>query len=180
MNPMIKNIFLTGGLHVGKSTIIRNVLQKLRLNSVSGFRTEVIFENGEKRGFRLVSFSGEEKIFAHVDFPEGERFDVYQVNLQVFETFGVEILTHALDRSQLIVMDELGSMEKKAKNFQKAVAACLDSEIPVLGVFQKRADWIENKLRPRHDTIIFQIDQLNREISQEKVFQIVEKLLKQK
>jgi nucleoside-triphosphatase len=173
-----KNIFLTGNLHVGKSTIVNNVLARLNISDVGGYRTEAIFEHGKKVGFKMISFSGEEEIFAHVDFDKGDRFDIFRVQLQVFETFASEILIHALDHSQLIVMDEIGAMEKKSRNFQKAIAACLDSKIVVLGVFQKRADWIEEMLRDRDDVAVFKISKQNREIMQEKVLQFLISVLK--
>ncbi|NOZ61501.1 MAG: hypothetical protein GXO74_07445 [Calditrichaeota bacterium] len=165
-----KNIFLTGDLHVGKSTIVQNVLNRLKVAEIGGYRTEVIFENGKKLGFKMISFSGEEKIFAHASFTKGKRFGDFRVQLEVFESFGAQILTTALEQNGLIVIDEIGAMEKHAQKFREVIYECLDAPIPVLGVFQQRAKWAKAMLEARNDCKIFAVERLNQRAVEDSVY----------
>ena len=55
---------------------------------------------------------------------------------EVFDSFGVSILTDAED-CDLILMDEIGKMERKALIFTGRVLELLDKDIPVFGVLRK-------------------------------------------
>ncbi len=168
-----KNIFLTGPIRIGKSTILQNVLQKINIKNIGGFKTVPLVENGVRTGFAVRSFSGEERIFAHVDWETPHQFFNYHYDVSVFETFGVSILEKAMQRSDLIVMDEIGQMEAKTDKFQKTVLNCLDSPIPVLGVFQQRATWFREILESRRDVQIFNVGNDNRKKLVEKIVKIV-------
>lgn len=56
-----------------------------------------------------------------------------QVYTDVFDTFGVQLLEN--QGCRLIIMDELGFLEKDAKRFEAAVRRCLALDKPVLGAF---------------------------------------------
>lgn len=157
-----KNIFFTGPIQIGKSTVINKILERYSRLKISGFRTQPIFENSVRKGFVLQSFDGCEKIFAHTDMESPNVFDVYKFDSSVFETFGVDILKRSLKYSELIVMDEVGQMEKHAKAFGKMIAACLDSPINVLGAIQIRASWFSQIISQRFDTNLIVINKKNR------------------
>ena len=178
MHNKLTNIFLTGDLHVGKSTVVKHVLNDIQNCRVGGYTTEPIFQKGRKVGFKMVSFSGEEEIIAHENFQHGEKFGEFRVNLDAFEQFGVRILTQALSTSQLIVMDEIGAMERYAQKFQKAVEECINSTIAVFGVFQKRANWIRTLLTNRNDTAIYPIDLQTRALIEPRIKKQLKQILK--
>ena len=54
---MRSNIFVTGDLHVGKSTLIQRVLNNLPLVKILGFKTSRYFQNKKLAGFYLEDFS---------------------------------------------------------------------------------------------------------------------------
>ena len=158
----IKNIFLTGSIHSGKSTIINEVIEQLPELKICGFRTLPIYDNNIKKGFFLESFNGSKKTFAHTDLKRNEQFDIYKFDYAVFEDFGVSILKQALLQDGVIIMDEIGMMEKQAKSFCQKIQECLNSPQLVLGAFQKRATWFSNILKDRLDTGIFLVSDTNR------------------
>ena len=160
---MITNFFLTGPLHIGKSTILRETLNLLKPEVIGGFRTVPIFQNGQKSGFRLVAPGGNEKVFAHTDFATPEQFSEFYYDKKIFDTFGVSILDNSLLGSQIIVMDEIGMMEREARLFHDAIVRCLNSDVVVLGVFQERAQWFEALLKDRTDTKIYRVSVQNRD-----------------
>lgn len=157
-----KNIFITGSINVGKSTILNEVIDKLSHLKVGGFRTLPIYENNKRQGFILESLNGITKCFAHVDMKTNAQFDVYKFDYNVFEDLGVLTLESALTESDIIIMDEIGIMEKQATKFRQMIIKCFDAPQFVLGSFQKRATWFSNILKSRDDTKIFNINQNNR------------------
>ena len=80
-----------------------------------------------------------------------------------FEIFGTQLLVNTLKNSELILMDEIGMMEKSTVQFKEQIMKCLDAHQPVLGAFQKRATWFSNILKERYDTKIFFAEKENRE-----------------
>ncbi|MDZ7264653.1 MAG: nucleoside-triphosphatase [candidate division KSB1 bacterium] len=162
MQPHAKNIFLTGALHSGKSTIINQVLQRMTGWNIGGFRTRPVFESAQKCGFVLQSFDGLEECFAHTEMKSSAQFDIYHYDSRKFDDLGATILQRALTDSDLIVMDEIGMMEMQAKQFQQMICRCLDAPVRVLGAFQQRADWFRALLSDREDTMIVAVDPSNR------------------
>jgi len=158
----IKNIFITGSIQIGKSTVINTVLKKMGTIKIAGFKTTPIFENTIRKGFALESFEGQKQIFAHTDLKSSLKFDVYNYDVSVFEKFGTLLLEKALKDSELIVLDEIGIMEKKTNRFKENIIKCLEAPQPVLGAFQKRAEWFSDILNKRGDTKIFLINEKNR------------------
>ena len=172
-----KNIFITGDLRSGKTTIINSVIKQLDIIKIDGFKTSPVFENEKKTGFVFESFSGVKKCFAHIKMNSKDKFDVYQFDYTIFEDFGAIILQNSLLNSDLIIMDEIGVMEKQAKIFINTLVNCLDSKKIVLGVFQKRALWFYDIIKERNDTEIFHINKNNRELLPKQITSFIKNIL---
>ncbi|HDP97604.1 MAG TPA: hypothetical protein ENN22_00260 [bacterium] len=157
-----KNIFVTGTIHIGKSTVIHKILNCLQPCKIGGLRTVPIFESGERTGFAIQPFNGKSQTFAHIDWRTPHKLYTYYYQPQVFETFAVSLLQQSLQGCDLIVIDEIGKMEANALQFCDAVVQCLDSAIPVLGAFQKRANWFWNIINRRSDVKVFEVTKSNR------------------
>lgn len=171
----IKNIFVTGSIKVGKSSVINKVLEQLDNLEIGGFKTMPIFEDGLHKGFALESFDGKKQVFAHTDLESNLKFDIYKYDVSVFENFGTQLLENGLKKSKLIVMDEIGKMEKNAVRFKESVLKCLDASQPVFGAFQKRAVWFSDILKKRTDTKIFVVDVQNRGLIHEEIMMYFQK-----
>lgn len=171
----IKNIFITGAIHIGKSTILNKVIDRLPHLKIAGFRTSPIFKENIKKGFTFESLKGTEKIFAHVDLKTNDQFDIYQFDPEIFEQIGVASLKKAIEKSDLILMDEIGMMEQQAVKFRQAIIACLNSPKLVLGVFQQRASWFSAILKERNDTAIFPINEINRDSIPDLIIKLINK-----
>jgi nucleoside-triphosphatase len=67
-----KNILITGQPGIGKTTLIKKLATELADLRPVGFYTEEIRENGVRRGFELVSLSGQRglSLRALTEFPE--------------------------------------------------------------------------------------------------------------
>jgi nucleoside-triphosphatase len=74
-------LLITGTPGIGKTTVIRRVAERVDAEGLRGFYTEEIRERRERRGFRLVSFDGTERIIANVDYPKRYRVGRYGVDV---------------------------------------------------------------------------------------------------
>jgi nucleoside-triphosphatase len=133
---LIKNIFLTGKIQVGKSTIINKILTGYS-RCVSGFKTFPYYEQGQLSGFYFAPLL-KELIPEELPFI-GRNLgnNCWSAYPAVFDNLGTRILNACLlKKSSLCIMDELGFFESNAFQFQKKVFEVLRSPIPVLGVIK--------------------------------------------
>lgn len=159
----IRHIFLTGEKKAGKSTLLRKALEAENLNP-AGFQTKPYDVNGRFMGFYL---------HATKTIPSGYENDIpisvvpkpgMPVAIpEVFDGFGAELLDLAKTEEPLILMDELGNLERNAKRFQRAVTACLESQAHVVGVLQMRDNDMIRSILQREDTAIYTVTLENRE-----------------
>lgn len=159
------HIFLTGEIQVGKSTLIRRVLAALGPLTLGGFRTvsEPDAETGELGVFLLPAGR-----------PDAPRTAENRVGLRipgrggvgapaVFDAAGVAALAGA-EGAQLILMDEVGRMEREAAAFTARIAALLDCETPILGVLRGAAQTpLARAIRAHPGTELITVTPENRE-----------------
>ncbi len=160
-------ILLTGPPGIGKTTVIRKVLDRLKL-PVGGFYTAEIRERGKRVGFKIIGLNGEEDVMAHVDFP-GPRVNKYGVNVAAFDRVGPSALDEAVRTGRLVIMDEIGMMELLSVAFQQRVIAVLDADTDVLGVIKQHSNPFTDKIRAREDVEIMTVTQKNRDRLPEEV-----------
>jgi len=156
------NVLITGRPGVGKTTVIRRVLEKLN-GRPGGFTTQEIRRGGRRVGFSIRAVdTGQEGILAHIDLSGPHRVGPYGVNTADMERIGVAALNRALKRDDVIVMDEIGRMENYCHSFQAVVLRALDSPRDVLGTLQMRSTPFLNRIRRREDVVIQTITRQNR------------------
>lgn len=162
-NNARRHLFLTGERQVGKSTLLRRLIETHRLEC-AGFETRPFFLEDERRGFTL---------HGRVAMPPyqndciccvrvGERRSVPV--LPVFEENGVAILRGSLaSPAPFLLMDELGRLERQADGFIAQAFACLDSEKRVLGVLQKCDAPHIQAMMAREDVLLITVTPENRD-----------------
>jgi nucleoside-triphosphatase len=158
----MRNIFLTGAVGVGKSTVLKKALALLPELVCGGFRTvsaspvdgrrevliEPMWEGAQRDAARLVGLRLEDGFVA---YPEA------------FDTMGTAILAETPRDAKLLLMDELGIMEADAMRFKRAILAALDGPLPVLGVIKpKRSDFLD-AVRAHPRSVVLPVTPENRE-----------------
>lgn len=150
--------FLTGDRQIGKSTLIRQMIEEQRAKKpdlkIGGFYTK---PDGED--IRMFYAGNPDKSFI-----VGKRkICGYE---EAFNTEGVALLeSDSTKKADLIIMDELGWMESSAAEFSKAVLETLDyaskKNIAVFGVLRKdcNSDLI-NSIKNRSDVKIKSLSRL--------------------
>jgi nucleoside-triphosphatase len=158
----MNNVLLTGPPGVGKTTIIKKVINSITMKK-GGFYTEEIRRDNKRVGFKIVSFLGEEEVLAHINSRSRYRVGKYGVNVKAFEKVGIPAILDAISNKDLIIIDELGRMELYSEEFQKIVIRALDSEKPLLGVIQLHRNYFLDSIRERRDVKIIKVNEKNRD-----------------
>lgn len=153
------HVFLTGPVQVGKSTAIDRFLSGRGMDP-GGFRTR-----WTPRGVLELRLLETGEIFSAARREDGR----VTADPAAFDAAGRRLLELGCGRS-LLVMDELGFLERDAADFRRAVEALLDGGVPVLGVLRDRPD---NVFRPglsrRADTVILTVTKENRDAVPEQI-----------
>ena len=129
------HLFLTGEKRVGKTTIIRSFLSQTGITA-DGFMTYWELD-GDGMSLYLSPYGAAERSGKRhfvTRFSAGKSVRSEETPI-VFDVHGSEILRSS-GNCGVIVMDELGFLESKAHTFQKAVAARISGDVPVLGVIK--------------------------------------------
>lgn len=154
------NIFLTGAVQCGKSTVIDRFLALTRLHP-AGFRTS--FGDTRDREDRSLF------IFPAATGPicdEAHTAVIFEGRTPrtvpgVFDSLGVECLEMPGD---MVIMDELGRFEREELLFRQKVLEVLSSPRPVLGVLRTGMEipWLE-EIKARRDVTIVPVTTENRD-----------------
>lgn len=175
------NFFLTGEIRIGKSTVIDKIIRhhSFHQRKIEGYRTRAIIADGHRVGFAFDVINGERQVFAHANLDSSITFNRFKIDSNVFDTFGVSALQHACKHAEIIVLDEIGIFEKNSNVFIEQIIKCLDSNIVVLGVYQKRATWFAEILQRRSDVNVTEISKFNRINIHNELVQQLEKALRE-
>lgn len=159
---MGKHIIIAGKRKVGKTTLVDRLLDGYN-GSVYGFRTAA--GKSMKKGYRSffihpagasLRTEGEEN---HIGDGNGIQPVAYP---EVFDNYGVRCLEAGPDG--IIVMDELGFMEKDASLFCERVLELFDGDIPIIATAKAGHD-IEllNRIFEHPDAEVYYITPENRD-----------------
>ena len=159
---MGRTILLTGRPGVGKTTVIKRVVEQLGARA-GGFYTAEMRKGGRRQGFKIVTLDGQEGILSHVDIKGQPRVSRYGVNLTDLDEVAVAALRQAIAEADIVVVDEIGKMELFSEEFRKAVTEAVESEKPVLGtVMATRDPWVDS-LKALPQVTVIEVTQDNRE-----------------
>lgn len=153
---------LTGTPGVGKTTLIRKIVEQIQPVPMAGFYTAEIRSRGYRSGFELRGFNGERSILAHVDLKRRHRVGKYGVDTPGFEAF-LEQLDLFNPTVQLIVIDEIGKMELFSKRFRTLVLEALCTQKPMLATIALKGERFIQEIKQRPDVHLFSITHDNRD-----------------
>ena len=134
------HVFLTGDRQIGKSRALNGALAQLRL-PVYGFRTRFLTRERGSSSLYMVPANDPENFDETMMVAELREGKMRPLT-ERFDAWGAHLLREAQKHPEgIILMDEVGHLEKNAMAFQDAIRACLDGDIPVLGVLRKDQSW---------------------------------------
>ncbi len=134
---------VTGAVGAGKTAWLKKLVAELKKTGLkpSGLLAEGILENGQKKGYRLVSVTdGASKPFGFAGKKKGKistgRFTFYPDAIH----WGEDVLWRSLsDNPDVMIVDEVGSLELKGQGWAHAIAALLkESSVPQVWAVRSR------------------------------------------
>jgi nucleoside-triphosphatase len=166
VQPGLK-IALIGDIGIGKSTVLNRVLSSID-EIPYGFRTFPVIEGSALKGFKIVNLRTlEEAPIGNFD----ENFVIHPVT-DGFETVGVKALEDALNFGKVIVMDELGFLEKDALKFKEMVFKVLQSDKLVFYVVKSDLNaFLKDTLKFANR--IFEVNKANRDKLPEEIWRYI-------
>lgn len=173
-----ENILLTGRPRVGKSTLVRSVIERLRglgVTKMGGFYTLEVAQGGSRIGFDIHTLDGRIGPLARVGLESRHRLGRYGIDMEKFESVAVTALEEAIGQGGLVVIDEIGYMELKSRRFRERVQEALRSPAPVLATIMRNRFEFPDAIKARGDVLLIYMTVENRS---RLVNEIVERLQK--
>jgi nucleoside-triphosphatase len=157
-------ILLEGRPGVGKTTLVRRLAASLADAGISlaGFFTEELREAGRRVGFAVETFDGRRAALAHVDLPGGPSVGRYGVDVAAFERLALPALSKAFD-ADLVVIDELGTMELASAAFRAAISDLLEQPVPLVATVHVFRHPFTDALKGRPGVEIVRLSERNRD-----------------
>jgi nucleoside-triphosphatase len=173
-----KNILLAGRPRVGKSTLILKVVETLKKEGClpGGFYTIEVREGGSRIGFDINTLDGKTGVLARVGLKSSYRLGKYGIDMEQFEEIALAALEDAIEKREIIIIDEIGYMELKSRRFRELVLMALDSQKPVLATVMKNRFDFSDSIKARDDTEVIRVRVDNRDILVDKVTGTLKKL----
>lgn len=142
---MKKHILLTGEIGCGKSTALLGTLALLDGVRACGLQTYYPEPHGTMHKSLYLRAWGD----TQPGCPLGRTPDIdMDAVTEAFDTTGCALLESAKAAGELIVVDEIGRLEKRAARYHEALRSALEGDTPMLCVVRKLkapwADWIRS------------------------------------
>jgi len=174
---MYIKIGLSGLPGVGKTTTLKKTIEILEEEGfkVGGMLTEEVRENGKRVGFYVLNWmTKEKKIFAHKDFESRIKVGKYGVDIGILEEIGIKALEEAMEKADVIVIDEIGKMEVGSKKFVKIVREILDLDKHLIMTLHKKSRTpLLQEIRRRDDIRMLEVTPINRNLLPFKIVQLI-------
>lgn len=169
----MNNLFLTGRIGVGKSTMLKKALDELNIPA-GGYVTQKIFDSYYIKHIAKSLYDNEEYIIVKSDTRNKTKIGFPES----FENGMISILDKSLKFRDIVVLDELGCAENNIKSFTSKVFEILDSRKIAFGVLKDEECEFLNSIRNRDDVVIIRITEENRDYILGKIVYILKGFLK--
>jgi nucleoside-triphosphatase len=170
-------LFLTGNPGVGKTTLIRAVVQRLKGITCAGFYTEETRQGGQRTGFRLVTLDEQKGILAIVGRKK-PTVGKYSIRVETFEKLVLLQLDPITTPADLYVIDEIGKMELLSRQFRMRIVELLAQPTNLLATITKTGNEFTDQLKRRTDIEIIEVTRQNRDELPEELARKIETQLR--
>jgi nucleoside-triphosphatase len=169
-------ILLTAKPRIGKSTVIKKLINIVGIDNCVGFYSEEIHEDGERVGFQIKTVCGKCKVFARIGLESNNYKGRYGVDISAFEAVCLDEFNKVLvdgAEEKIIFIDEIGPMQMYSEAFKENLIQLADSRKLVIGtVFYEEYPWIDD-LKTRKDVDMIEITKENRDTIAEQIMSLI-------
>ena len=176
MDMKQKNLLVTGPPGCGKTTLVRNLADRLRNYHPAGFYTAEIRVGGTRQGFELVSLDGKKSLLAHVTIKSSHHVGKYGVDIPGFEAF-LGSLFFSGSSQKFLIIDEIGKMECMSARFRQVIDEILSSDTPCIATIAMKGDRFIEEIRQREDATLFIMTPENRDVLALSVIEQIKRFL---
>jgi nucleoside-triphosphatase len=152
---------LTGKPGEGKTTVLTKTVGALKEKGyrVGGMISREVRKGGTRVGFEILDLSsGRRGWLARINQEQGPQVGKYRVNMEDLDAIGAEAIADAMEKCDIIAIDEIGPMDLFSEKFKQATRKALESRKPVLAVVHWKAkDRLIIEAKNREDTEIFTV-----------------------
>ncbi len=167
----MKNLLIIGRPGVGKTTLMKRLIQSTRPYPIEGFVTEEYREASNRIGFWLSPLDGRQMLLAHRELPTGIRVGPYKVNAAVLDEVAVPLIQRAKAQARVLFLDELGKMELSSALFSRAVREAFDHGPAIVATASVAPIDFLNALKQRRDVELIPMTVANRETVSEELIE---------
>jgi nucleoside-triphosphatase len=142
--------------------LIKKLSEELKHLHPAGFYTEEIREEGQRKGFELISLDGKRGLLSHVEMRSPYRVGKYKVDIESFENF-LNSIPFFDPSTRLIIIDEIGKMECLSDQFKNLLKKIFDSGKLVIATIALKGSGLITEIKERDDIKLFEITKHNRD-----------------
>ncbi len=165
----MKHLLIVGRPGIGKTTLMKRLVQSLRGRPIDGFLTEEFREQEQRMGFWLSPLDGRQVLLAHRRLETGVRVGPYWVNVSVLEDVAVPVIRRGVARAFVLFLDELGRMELCSKPFEAAVQEAFDRGPSIVATAGVAPLPFLTALKRRKDVELIPLSSTNRAVIEEEL-----------
>lgn len=176
---MVKSlkIGITGLPGSGKTQALRRIIELLEDEEmvIGGMITDPIIEKGERKGFKVMDWiTKKEKVLAHINITSKVMIGKYGIDMGALEDIGVPAIETAIEKADLIIIDEVGKMEVESEKFIDSVKKALDADKPLILTLHRRSrNPLLQDIRRRDDVRILEVTPVNRNLLPHKILKLL-------
>jgi nucleoside-triphosphatase len=174
-------LLLTGNPGIGKTTVLMKTVNALKERGicVDGMISREVREGGKRVGFEILDLSsGRRGWLAQVSQKTGPQVGRYRVNIEDLNAVGAQAIIDAVEKCDVIAIDEIGPMELFSEKFKETVRKALDSRKLVIAVVHWKAkDALIREAKNRQDSETTTVTIENRDKLHKTIVEEVAKIL---
>jgi nucleoside-triphosphatase len=164
----VLRLFLTGVPGVGKTTVIRAIVERLDELTCTGFYSEEKRQRGQRVGFKVVTLNGDEGKLASVG-RKAPTVGRYSVHVEEFEKLVLPELDPRATPADLYVIDEIGKMELLSREFRTRITDLLAEPTNLLATIARKGKGFVAQIKARNDIELIEVTRTNRDRLPDKI-----------
>jgi nucleoside-triphosphatase len=159
-HTVAKNLLISGASGSGKTSVIRDVTLA-RKSRIGGFYTEPIMAGRMRKGLMIRTLDGQDRMLASKTVRSPHTLGKFPVDINALENVGIPALRLALMTKDMVVIDEIGTLEAMSQRFKETLLECLHSTKPILATVRASASPFTDQLKKMPDTQTISLNKSN-------------------
>lgn len=114
-----------------------------------------------RKGLMIRTLDGQDRMLASKTVKSNFKLGKYKVDINALENVGIPALRLAMMSKELIVIDEIGTLEAMSVRYKETLLEVLNSTKPVLATMPKISNAFLNTLKKLPDTQVLPLTKSN-------------------